>query len=302
MNVKHVFTADAMLLCITFVWGTTFVIVQDVLEKVPPLTFNAWRFLIAAILLGCWRLAVSQGRRINRDGMLSLLISGFFLGTLLFAGYACQTIGLLYTSASSAAFITGLSVVLVPVLSSLLLKKPPSAAAIVGIICAAVGLFLLTTRGRFTLNKGDLIVLVCAAAFALHIVFTAKAAGKFSSLSLTIVQLTVVAVYSFAAGYATDGIQIIEFRLLLQPDVVVVILFMACFATAIAFLLQTALQKFTPPTHVGIIYIMEPVFAAWTSLLVQHIHLGAAELAGCALILAGMLFAEWPSGKRRMKA
>ncbi|GGL62402.1 DMT family transporter [Sporolactobacillus putidus] len=302
MTLKRVLAADTLLLGITFVWGTTFIIVQNVLDKLTPLTFNAWRFLIAAFFLAGWQFLAKRRERPAFRCSPRLIVSGSVLGTLLFIGYACQTIGLLYTSASNAAFITGLSVVLVPVLSSLFLSKVPSPPVIIGVVFAAIGLFFLTTRGQFTLNRGDLIVLICAAAFACHIIFTAKVTEQFDSLSLTIVQLTVVAFLSFASGLAADGKRIFAVPQLTAPDVLSVVLFMALFATAFAFLLQTALQKETPATHVGIIFIMEPVFAAWTSVLIQHERLGGSELVGCTLILAGMLLAEWPARRRRKRA
>jgi Predicted permease, DMT superfamily len=297
MTLRRALVADSVLLCITFIWGTTFIIVQNVLDQVTPMTFNAWRFLIAALVLAVWKLAFGGRKKITFKQLADLVMAGSVLGICLFVGYGCQTVGLLYTSASNAAFITGLSVVLVPVFSALLLRKVPPAAAVAGIVFATTGLYFLTTRGHFIMNKGDLIVLVCAAAFALHIVFTAKVTERFNSLSLTVVQLTVVAILSFIFGFTVDGGQTVAFGTLLQPGAAATILFMALFATAFAFLLQTVLQKHTPATHVGVIYIMEPVFAAWTSVIFQHVSLGNAELIGCTLILIGMLLAEWPATK-----
>ncbi|RYL90343.1 DMT family transporter [Sporolactobacillus sp. THM7-4] len=299
MTLKQALTADTILLGITFVWGTTFIIVQNVLDQLTPLTFNAWRFLIAALFLAGWQFLFKQRKGTPARWSPRLIVSGAILGIFLFIGYACQTIGLLYTSASNTAFITGLSVVIVPILSALLLKKAPSVPAIIGVISATIGLYFLTTKGAFSLNKGDMIVLICAASFALHIIFTAKVTEQFDSLSLTIAQLTVVSVLSFLTGLLFDGRKIFDWQTVAAPDVTAVILFMALFATAFAFLLQTALQKKTPATHVGIIFIMEPVFAAWTSFFFQHVQLGESEITGCVLILAGMLLAEWPAGRTR---
>ncbi|MDF2910871.1 MAG: EamA/RhaT family transporter [Sporolactobacillus laevolacticus] len=304
MNLKRVLMADSALLGITFVWGTTFIIVQNILDKLTPLTFNAWRFFFAAFFLVLWQLIIKKkksGSSIRRYSW-KLIASGGLLGSFLFAGYVCQTIGLLYTSASNAAFITGLSVVLVPVFSALLLRKPPQSTAVAGVIFAAIGLFFLTTKGQFSLNKGDLIVLVSAVTFALHIIFTAKITEHFNSMSLTIVQLTAVAILAFVFGLIFDGGKVIDTHTLFQMDVILVILFMALFATAFAFLLQTALQKETPATHVGIIYIMEPVFAAWTSVIFQNARLGVGELTGSLLILIGMLFAEWPGKRQKVES
>jgi len=297
MTLKRVLFADSALLGITFVWGTTFIIVQNILNQLTPLTFNAWRFFFAALFLISWQFFTSKKRKsANVLYSWKLIGSGALLGGFLFAGYVCQTIGLLYTSASNAAFITGLSVVLVPIFSAILLRNAPHKAAVIGVIFAAVGLFFLTTRGQFSLNKGDVIVLVSAVTFALHIIFTAKVTEQFNSLSLTIVQLAFVALFAFITGYIFEGGEAFNFHILFQGDVIIVVLFMALFATAFAFLLQTALQKETPATHVGIIYIMEPVFAAWTSVLFQNARFGPSELTGSLLILLGMLLAEWPTG------
>ncbi|WP_445009312.1 DMT family transporter [Sporolactobacillus inulinus] len=177
----------------------------------------------------------------------------------------------------------------------------PRRTALLSVPLAAVGLFFLTTHGSFILNKGDLIVLVSSVTFALHIVFTAKVTERYDSYALTIVQLFTVSCLAFAFSLFLEGGNAIAVQQIVQLDVLVVILFMALFATALAFLLQTALQKDTPATHVGIIYIMEPVFAAWTSILFQNAQFGTHEVAGSLLILIGMLLAEWPENLRKPK-
>lgn len=296
MNWRRVLIADAALLGITFVWGTTFILVQNTLAKLSPLAFNSWRFLTATVLLMIWQIFHFKKSSSIHTPVYTrpLLMTGAILGLLLFIGYLCQTIGLLYTTASNAAFITGLSVVLVPIFSALFLKKRPPLQAVIGIIAASIGLFFLTTKGSFTFNRGDLIVFICAVAFALQIVFTEKYTLQFSSLPLTIIQLGTVAVLSFTFGISLEGAKSADWHTLMQPDVLLVILFMGLVATAAAFLLQTILQKETPATHVGIIYIMEPVFAALTSLVFQHMVLGSSELIGSLFILFGMLLSEWP--------
>ncbi|WP_028975510.1 DMT family transporter [Sporolactobacillus terrae] len=302
MNRKRVLIADSALLGITFVWGTTFIVVQNILDKLTPLTFNAWRFLIAALFLLLWQyVRRKKSAHTLKNINWPLIGSGTLLGGLLFAGYVCQTIALLYTSASNAAFITGLSVVLVPIFSAFLLHQTPRRTALLSVPLAAVGLFFLTTHGSFVLNKGDLIVLVSSVTFALHIVFTAKVTERYDSYALTIVQLFTVSCLAFAFSLFLEGGNAFAIQQIVQLDVLVIILFMALFATALAFLLQTALQKDTPATHVGIIYIMEPVFAAWTSILFQNAQFGTHEIAGSLLILVGMLLAEWPENLRKPK-
>ncbi|MCI1858645.1 MAG: DMT family transporter [Sporolactobacillus sp.] len=294
-NLRSVVAADTALLAVTFIWGTTFTVIQDTLDRLTPMALNAWRFLLAAAMLGLWQLIDRRHNRLAGGNALHLLLAGGVLGTILFAGYGCQTVGLLYTPASNAAFITGLNVVMVPIFSALLLKKVPSRSVSLGALTAAIGLFFLTTGGRLSFNPGDAVVLGCAVAFALHIVVTEKFTEQFASLPLTIVQLAVVALLSFVVGGLFDGTRVVPVHTLLRADVAAVISFMSLFATALAYLLQTVLQKKIPATHVGVIYVMEPVFAAWTSVLVQHARLSRMELIGCLLILIGMLLAVRPS-------
>lgn len=290
--------ADLLLILVAFIWGTTFVVVQNAISSLTPLAFNAWRFLVAAIVLIVWRLLFSRNRPNHSTMSLKLILSGGLLGCFLFFGYAFQTIGLLYTSASKAAFITGMSVVLVPIFSSVILKTKPAVTVAIGVVIAAIGLFLLTMVGPIKWHIGDALIFICAIMFALHIIFTAKVTHHFSSLSLTIVQLTTVAILSFASSMMFDGPhKTFDMHTLLQQDVLFACLFTAILATSLAYVLQTNLQRFTSPTHVGLIFIMEPVFAAITAVVWEHDYLNNAGLIGCLLILLGMGLSEWPRKK-----
>lgn len=142
MNKKYI--ADFTLLFVAFVWGTTFVVVQNAISFLQPHTFNAVRFFMAALLLSVWLVVFRRDeiKAINKK----LLLSGMAIGFWLFIGYACQTIGLVYTTSSKAGFITGLSVVLVPLLSFFILKIKPGIYAIIGVCIATVGLYLKSGR------------------------------------------------------------------------------------------------------------------------------------------------------------
>jgi len=191
--------ADLSLLLVALVWGATFVIVQNAIDLLPPITFNGIRFLIATMILGGWLLLFERKQLAlaNRK----IFLSGFIIGVWLFFGYATQTIGLLYTSSSKAGFITGLSVILVPLLSLLLLKLRPTKNAIIGVLVATVGLYLLTMTDISALNQGDALVFLCAIAFALQIVFTGKYSSQFPTLFLTVIQIGTVAVLSLIYSF-----------------------------------------------------------------------------------------------------
>lgn len=292
--------ADLGLLFVAFVWGSTFVIVQDAIAIIPPLAFNGWRFLAGALFLLIFFFMSAKKKNVLFNK--KLWSHGLLLGAILFVGYGTQTIALLYTTSSKCAFITGLSVVLVPLFSWVILKAVPKKTAIFGAILSAVGLYLLTALGAFSLNRGDMLTLICAIAFGLHIIVTAKVTHSHSSLALTIVQLFTVSMLSFISGAGLNGIKatfsVMPFQ---HGSVLFACLFTAMFATAIAFLLQTSLQRFTPPTHVGIIFIMEPVFAAITAVVFEQETMNLTAKIGALLILIGMLAAEWPTKRKHKK-
>ena len=182
--------ADLSLLFVALIWGATFVLVQNAIAFLEPQSFNVVRFTLAAILLGLWLLFFEKDQLKKLDR--KLILSGIMLGFFLFIGYAFQTLGLLYTTSSKAGFITGLSVVLVPLLMIGILKQRPSINSIAGVSAATAGLYLLTMSDVSSLNIGDGLVLICAAGFALHIVFTGKYSSSYPTLLLTTVQIATV--------------------------------------------------------------------------------------------------------------
>ncbi|MGG0716802.1 DMT family transporter [Robertmurraya massiliosenegalensis] len=299
MEKKTIF-ADISLLMVALVWGATFVIVQNAINLLPPIAFNGIRFLFAAVLLGIWLLLFERKQLMGLNK--KFILSGIMIGGWLFLGYATQTIGLLYTTSSKAGFITGLSVVLVPLFSFILLKLHPSKNAILGVLIATIGLYLLTMTDVVALNRGDLLVFICAIGFALHITFTGKYSSRYPALLLTIIQISTVAVLSIIYSFFFE-----EWELALQPSVLFskevlnALIITSVFATALAFLAQTNFQKFTTPTRVALIFAMEPVFAAITGFIWANDRLSISALAGCLLILAGMIFAELPSAKLSFK-
>lgn len=291
---KKQWMADITLLFVAFVWGSTFLVVQQAIVSLPPNAFNAVRFTIASLFLFVFQLVFrpQQIRKWNRK----LLLAGAVLGFWLCLGYSLQTVGLLYTTSSKAGFITGLSVVLVPLLAFLLLRDKIKPAAVAGVILAAIGLFLLTqTQDSIVLNPGDALVFGCAVSFAMQIVITGKYARHFSALPLAIAQLGTVAVLSWIGAFLfEDYRRAFDPQILFMPEVAWGLFITSIFATALAFLAQTALQKHTSSTRVALIFSLEPVFAALTSYVVIHEVLSGRQLLGCLLIFIGMILAELP--------
>lgn len=294
---KSSFLADLSLLFVALIWGATFVVVQNAISFLEPLTFNAVRFSIAAILLGLWLILFE--RKQLKSFNIKLLSAGIILGFWLFIGYGFQTLGLAYTSSSKAAFITGLSVVMVPLFTILLLRKRLSLNAYIGVFIATIGLYLLTMTDVAGLNFGDGLVFICAIGFALQILLTGKYTSKYPTLLLTVVQIGTVAVLSIVSSFIfEDWKQAFEPSILFTTEVAMALIITAIFATALAFLIQTRFQKFTTPTRVALIFAMEPVFAALTGYLWAGDRLSFSAMIGCLLIFAGMIFAEIPENRR----
>lgn len=279
--------ANLALLAVAFVWGVTFVVVQDALADITPHYFNAVRFTLAFIFL--YLIYRRRFKKINRTTALS----GIFIGLFLFSGYAFQTVGLQYTSAANAGFITGLAVVLVPIFTAVMLRRLPAPSAVFGVTCAAIGLSLLTlSQGLSGISSGDILIFLCAVGFALHIIMVGKYAPFHDSVQLSLTQIATVAAASLLFGIAAEtpptG---------LTKAVWLALLITAIPATALAYLVQNTVQKYTSPTHTAIIFTMEPVFAALTAFLLKGEVLTMKQLIGCGLILAGMLAAELCGGE-----
>ena len=211
------------------------------------------------------------------------------IGVALFAGYSFQTAGLHLTTPAKAGFITGLSVVIVPLFAALILRQPPSRNAWLGVGLAVVGLGLLTLQAGLGVEVGDLLVLCCAVAFAAHILLTGHYAPRYDPLRLTLGSLVTVAVLSGAAALIFDRPWD---PAALTPSVLFAAAFTGVFATSVAFVLQTQAQRFTTSTHTALIFAAEPVFAGLFSFLLIGEVLGAQQVLGAVLILAGMVVAE----------
>ncbi|WP_226666777.1 DMT family transporter [Metabacillus litoralis] len=284
--------ADGSLLFVAFIWGATFVIVQKAIEFLPPHLFNGTRFLLATLLL---LLFVKKKFLIHVKK--DLILSGCFLGFFLFLGYAFQTVGLLYTTSSKAGFVTGLSVMIVPLLSIWILKEQPRMIVIVSAIIGTSGLYFLTLSDISQINFGDLLVFFCAIAFALHIIFTSKYTKKHDALVLTIIQLFTVSIFSFISSFIFERQAAYSMENFLQPDVLLGLLITSIFATALAFLIQTKYQQVTSAARVALIFAMEPVFAAVTAFIVLQEKLSANGLVGCTFIFLAMILSELPEVK-----
>lgn len=285
--------AHLLLLTVVMIWGTTFVLVKDALHDASPLLFNLLRMTLAAIAL-----AIVNHRQLHKI-TLKTLISGTIVGLFLAAGYQFQTAGLARTTAAKSAFITGLVVIFVPLLTIIPAVRPMNAQiprwpTALGAFFAFLGLLLLTTPPGTTwknifasIGPGDLLTLICAIAFAGHLLALAHASTQVPIGQLATLQIAVAAIV-MAITLPLDGPP----RLNLTPRLIIALTVTSLLATAAAFTIQSWAQQHLPPVHTAILLTLEPVFACLTSFLVLHERLGPRALAGAALILAGIALTE----------
>jgi drug/metabolite transporter (DMT)-like permease len=297
--------AHLLLLGVVVVWGGMFVLIKRALGdatgrgEISPLLFNLLRMVTASIAL-----AIFYRRPLRRlDG--PALRSGALVGVCLAAGYQFQTAGLRLTTASRSAFLTGLVVVLVPLLSMVpglraSGTRRPAAVAGMGAAVAFAGLLLLTMPQGAPLTfatllsgfgKGELLTLGCAFAFAFHMLALAHAAPRLPYQQLAVVQIT------FAALMMAVTLPVFEPHPFLHPGigVLVAMALAGLLATAAAFTIQSWAQQFLPATHTVVILTLEPVFALVASFLFLHERLSARAATGAGLILAGIALTELPA-------
>lgn len=298
MTIKSSRLAMIMLLMVSFIWGAEFVLIDLAIEIIPTHTFNAIRFAVAAFSL--LPLLWFSQKSDKPPPYRSLIQAGLLLGLLLFIGFYTQTEGMRFTSVSNAGFITGLNVPLVPFLGLLLFGNAIKKPAWLGVITATIGLYLLTMSDDLALNSGDFLVLICAFAFATHIVLTGRFVDSLPIIPLSIIQLIAVSIYSAIATlispepafYFSDANVASWQQQLLIPIVFAAILISGIFGTAYAFWAQSASQQRLQPHKVALIFAAEPVFAHITAWIFLDETLGPNGLIGAGLILSGMLIAE----------
>jgi drug/metabolite transporter (DMT)-like permease len=276
--------AAIALILVAVSWGAAFVLMKDAINAQPFYDFLATRFTIATLIM------IAVRPQVLRAMNAEMLKKGFVLGLLLGGGYITQTIGLEMTTAAITGFVTGLYVVLTPLLAWLLLREAVERKVLIGVALATVGLGLISITG-FSVEVGQLWVVLCALLFAAHIIGLGKWSAGLNTYALTVVQLGVVSLLSWG-GALVDGYQAPP-----NGDVWFAILFTAVFATAIAFFVQTWAQSHMDASRVAIILTSEVVFAAAIAVMVGQEELMIKTIIGGALMIASMLVAEWPSRK-----
>ncbi len=280
--------AHVLLILATLAWGSTFVLIKFALADISPLLLNAYRMSLSAVVLAL--AYFGELRHVTWPAAKMGALVGFFL----WAGYECQTVGLKYTTPSKSAFLTGLSVILVPIFLAIGWRRMIQRWTAVGVLAAFFGLYLLTVPASngnglnlSSINRGDLLTLGCSVSFALQIIFMGRAMQRFESGQIATLQAIVCAALTWITVPMAEKTFVTW-----SPVVVWTIIITALFCTAAAFAVQAWAQQFTPPTHTALIFALEPVFAWITSYIVLRERLGGRASLGATLILGGVLISE----------
>lgn len=276
------------LVLVTIIWGSTFVITKLGLAQISPFTFLAIRFALAfgALLLAFGRQVLQADRR--------TWLGGLTIGLILFLGYATQTIGLQYTTAAKSGFITGLNVILTPILAIFILRQKATLNVVAGAVLAFAGLAVIAYNPQIAsgFTKGDVLTLVCALTFAFHVTMVGKFAPDLPPGPFTTIQMGTA-----GAGFAIMSLLFESWPTQATTGTWISLIYMGVIATAVVLLIQNWAQKFTTASRTAIIFTLEPVFTAVFAYLVLHESFTTRTLLGGALIFCGILAAELSWGR-----
>jgi drug/metabolite transporter (DMT)-like permease len=270
--------AEVALVGIAAVWGVTFVMVQDAIALLPVMAFLGYRFGAAALLVGAsfWRRVLG----LSRAGLRAAAAMGAFLT----AGYVLQTLGLEATTASNAGFITGLFVVATPLLGAVVLRERVSGVAWAAAGASAVGLYLLSGTATEVNLRGDGLVLLCAAAFAAHILVTARAVKSHDVVALLAVQLAVCGAFCLAWAALAGDLEAPRGATVWSALAVTAVV-----ASALGVFVQSYAQRHAPPARTALILASEPAFAGLFGYLLAGDRLSPTAWVGAALILLAIV-------------
>jgi drug/metabolite transporter (DMT)-like permease len=275
------YIGDGMLLITAVVWGSGFVVTAIALEYLSAYQVMAGRFILAAIIL-----SLLFGKKF-KTFTKSVIWKGAILGTILYIGFALQTVGLEFTTPSKNAFLTAVNVVIVPLIAYLVYKRKVDRYETVGAIITLIGIGFLSLQGSMTINIGDALSLACAVAFAFDIFYTNHFVKKEDALSLTIVQF-ITASFIAVIAVLIQG----DIPTTFEKEALYSIIYLAVFSTTIAYVCQNVAFQYTTVTKGAIILSLESFFGMLLSVLFLHEVLTGRMIVGAALIMVAILLTE----------
>ncbi|HJY63937.1 MAG TPA: DMT family transporter [Ignavibacteria bacterium] len=274
--------AELILLFIATLWAGTFPVIKISVDTIPPFLFISVRFFIAAVLF-----SLIYFRSIPL-GDTKALKAGLLLAVFQMTGFGSQTLGMVYTSASNSALITGICILFVPFVQYLVIKKSPTFENWIGVAVVTIGLFLLTQPFELGFNNGDLITLICTLSWAFYIVLLDPFSKKYNINVLIFVQFWFVAIVSILISLTFESYS----GFVLTSTDYYAIAYMGIAATLITTTLGNRYQKFTTPIRASIIFTWEQPAAVTMAIIFLGETFGTIQIIGGVLMIAGILFSE----------
>ncbi|HEX7356685.1 MAG TPA: DMT family transporter [Ignavibacteriaceae bacterium] len=290
------YKGEIALLFNTLIWGGTFALIKNAFNDISPLLFLGFRFTIAALIF--LPFVFASLKKTNKQ----TLIAGSILGFFYFTGFAAQSLGLNLTSATKSGFITGTFVIFIPILQMIIEKRKPKWFNLLSVVLVLIGLIMLSSKGDNIVdfleqlgadfNTGDLLTLLCAILFAFQVVYVDVFTKKYEYLPMVFVQLLITGVGGFILSFIFSISSLETFRLNFNSTVITAIIYTAVFASIIATVIQLKYQKTVTPTKAGIIFSIEPIFAAVFAYFLLSEKISNFGLVGCVLIFIGLIVSE----------
>lgn len=294
---------NALLLLTAIIWGTAFVAQRAGMDKIEPLTFNASRMALAAVAVGLvaffrWLKEKKSANKLTgeekKQRNKSTLTGGVLCGCCLAGASILQQIGLVYTTAGKAGFITALYILIVPVIGFIFFKRKNTWFVWAAVLIGLIGMFLLCMNGEFRLSHGDALVCGCAVVFSLHIICCDHFVKKADPIRMSAVQFVTATVISAAAAFIAE-----------KPDMekiisaAVPIIYCGLVSGGVGYTLQIVAQKYTDPTVASLLMSMESVFAVIAGVLLLHESMSIREIIGCVIMFFAIILVQIPMPKRK---
>ncbi len=286
---NKVIRADLIMLLAAAIWGFAFVAQREGMETMGPFLFNAARFFIGSAVLFplVWYLSKKNKTPKNKEiSTKKLLIAGTIAGLFLFLASSFQQVGIQYTTAGKAGFITGLYIFFVPLIGIFFGQRTGSGTWL-GAFIAVIGLYLLSINDDFSIARGDLLQLICAVFFAAHILVVGYVAKRMDPLKLSLIQYVVSGVLSFFIAIA---IEVITWQMIV--DTAIPLLYAGVMSIGVGYTLQVVAQQHAKSSHAAIILGLEGAFAVLGGWLILDENLSTRGLIGCGLMLSGMFLSQ----------
>jgi drug/metabolite transporter (DMT)-like permease len=292
---------ETALLFNTLIWGGTFALIKNAFTDISPTLFVGIRFGLATLLIIPF--IYPRLKLIDKQ----TLLAGSILGIFYFSGFAAQTIGLNLTTATKSGFITGTFVIFIPILQLIIERRKPKWFNLISIVLVLIGLVMLSSGGDNVFdsfkqlgsdfNLGDLLTLICALLFAFQVVYVDVFTKKYDYLPMVFVQLLITGIGGFVLSFIFSFTSLEPIKFALTSNLIFAVLYTSIFASILATIIQLKYQKVVSPTKAGIIYSIEPIFAAVFAYFILSEKISNFGLIGCGLIFLGLIISEVFSSK-----